>query len=77
MLCRCILTFRIQVFLTKAPGGISKYFSVKLVPSGSDSAITMTVYKIKDNSARYYIELDGTPIGLCEKDRRRQGLQQH
>ena len=53
--------------LTKAPGGISKYFSVKLVPSGSDSSITMTVYRIKDNSARYYIELDGTPIGLCER----------
>ncbi len=53
--------------ISEAPKGLTKYYSVTLTPKKYDSPLELTVYKIADNSARYYIELDGNPVGLCEK----------
>ena len=56
--------------LSEKPSGAEKYFSVTLVPDSSlkDDSIEVTVFKLKDNSRRYYIELDGTPVGLCDTE---------
>ena len=56
--------------LQTRPEGVEEYFSVKLTHSSdiSDPDIEYTVYKIPDNSSRYYIEMNGKPMGLCATD---------
>ena len=52
--------------LSERPDGTSKYFSVTITPDNKEKPITLSVYKLKNTSQRYYLELDGTPVGLCE-----------
>lgn len=49
------------------PEGAKKYFSVKLSHNSdiSDPDIEYTIYKLSDISSRYYIEMNGKPMGLC------------
>ena len=56
--------------LQERPEGVEEYFSVKLEHKDSidDFDIEYTVYKIPDNSSRYYIEMNGKPMGLCAID---------
>ena len=53
--------------LKERPEKAKKYFSVTLTPLSTtgDKAVTLTVYKVPSNKTRYYLELDGKPIGLC------------
>lgn len=48
------------------PEGAEKYFSVKLVHNSkvSDPDLTFSVFKLKDNPSRYYIEMNGKAMGL-------------
>lgn len=54
--------------MTERPEGAEEYVSVTMKHNSAtdDDDITMTVFKLKNNKSRYYIELDGTPVGLCE-----------
>ena len=54
--------------MTERPEGAEEYVSVTMKHNSAtdDEDITMTVFKLKNNKSRYYIELDGTPVGLCE-----------
>lgn len=57
-----------QSLKTERPAGASEYFSVTYSHQKSvgDPDLTLTVFKLQDNDTRYYIELDGVPVGLCE-----------
>ncbi len=52
------------------PQGAEEYFNIKLttIDNIKDPELNLTIFKIKGNDSRYYIELDGNPIGLCKKD---------
>ena len=52
------------------PKDAQEYYNVKLktVDKIKDPELNLTIFKLKDNDSRYYIELDGNPIGLCKKD---------
>ncbi len=53
--------------LQSRPKGAEEYFSVKMVHNSkvSDPDMTFSVFKIKDNASRYYVEMNGKPMGLC------------
>lgn len=53
--------------LQERPEGAEEYFSVKLAHNSevSDPDLTLSVFKLKDNASRYYVELGGKPMGLC------------
>ncbi len=53
--------------LQSRPEGAQEYFSVDFIHNNktSDSDLTFTIFKLKDNEARYYIEMNGKPMGLC------------
>lgn len=56
--------------LIEKPADAEEYFSVKfIVKDGSkDSDLELKIYKMQSNANRYFIELDGEAIGLCNKD---------
>lgn len=55
--------------LNERPAGVKEYFTLKFTPKKSvgDKELELKVYKT-DNSKRYYLELDGNPIGLCKTE---------
>ncbi len=56
--------------LQERPSGIEKYFSIKVTHNKDikDPDSELTVYKVKGENRRYYIEVDGRPMGLCETE---------
>ena len=54
--------------VTERPEGAEEYVSITMKHNSAtdDDDITMTVFKLKNNKSRYYIELDGALVGLCE-----------
>lgn len=54
--------------LSERPDATEQYFSVTITPDSSskDEPLELSVFKLKNNSQRYYLELDGVPVGLCE-----------
>lgn len=56
--------------IEQRPDNCEQYFSVIVTTTDKigDPDLNLTIYKLSDNDTRYYIELDGNPIGLCKKD---------
>lgn len=55
--------------ITEKPSDAEMYFSAKFIGKDTtkDPDLVLNIYKVKSNDNRYFIELDGEAIGLCNK----------
>ena len=54
--------------MQERPKDAEEYFTVTIGHNKTvkDKDITLKLYKLKGNSTRFYAELDGNPVGLCD-----------
>ncbi len=55
--------------ITEKPSDAELYVKAKLIvkEDSQDNDLTLSIYKMDSNQNRYFIELDGNAIGLCQK----------